>query len=223
MSKVEIVEFPSLGNIQLVIQSKRDIRGYGKDKSLDAEGNEWFYWNRIWVSEIALSEILIQEFFPDSLKGKTILELGCGTGLAGMVCGKLGGVPTFSDKVPMVMESIREACSLNALSNYHTLVLDWANSQGLSHRYDMVLGSEIFYDNIFLKDICQLLDQVLPFGGTGLFCDPNRLGFDTVEACFGAKFHLTISEREVEWPREPSIHHKKKTVFLYRLVKKETS
>ncbi|MDT7041018.1 hypothetical protein [Candidatus Nitronereus thalassa] len=221
MPKIENVEFPSLGSIQLIIQSKREIREYEKMGSVDAESSEWFYWNRIWASEVGLSEFLIREFYPDSLKGKKILELGCGTGLAGMVCGKLGGIPTFSDKVPMVMESIREACRLNKLSKYQTLVLDWANCEGIGHRYDTVLGSEIFYDNTFLNDISRLLDQVLTPGGTGLFCDPNRLGFEVVEACFSKKFHLTISNLEVEWPQSRSIHRKKKTVFLYQLVKKK--
>ena len=223
MAKIATVEFPSLGSIQLVIQSKRDIREYEKETSVDAESNEWFYWNRIWASEVGLSEFLIREFSPDALKGKTILELGCGTGLAGLVCGKLGGVPTFSDKVPMVMESVHEACRLNKLSKYQTLVLDWAHCQGIEHGYDMVLGSEVFYDNIFLKDICRLLDQVLTPGGTGLFCDPNRLGFEAVETCFGTKFHLTVSDLKVEWPRSLSGQRKKKTVFLYQLVKKEHS
>ncbi len=91
MSKIETVALPHVGTIQLVIQSKRDIRAYEKSGDLDAESSEWFYWNRVWASEVALSEYLIQEFSSDSLQGKTILELGCGTGLAGMVCGKLGG------------------------------------------------------------------------------------------------------------------------------------
>ena len=125
MSKIETVVLPHVGTIQLVIQSKRDIRSNEKSGGLDAESNEWFYWNRVWASEVALSEYLIQEFSSDSLQGKTILELGCGTGLAGMVCGKLGGVPTFSDKVPMVMDSIHDACRLNAIPNYHTCILDW--------------------------------------------------------------------------------------------------
>lgn len=220
MSKVMTVEFPSFGNIQLVIQSKRDIRVYEKDGRIDAESNEWFYWNRVWASEVALAEFLIQKFYPSNLKGKTILELGCGTGLAGMVCGKLGGVTTFSDKVPMVMESIREGCRRNALSNYHTLILDWAKNQRIEHCYDMVLGSEVFYDSTFLEDICRLLDQVLPVGGTGFFCDPNRLGLEVVESCFAQTFDLTLKELGVEWPRALSGNTKEKIVWLYQLVKR---
>lgn len=223
MSKTEAVSLPQVGPIQLVIQSKRDIRAHEKDGALDAESNEWFYWNRVWASEVALSEFLIQEFFPDSLQGKTILELGCGTGLASLVGGKLGGVPTFSDKIPMVMESTQEACRLNGIREFSTLVLDWAKWEGLTQQYDIVLGSEIFYDNAFLDDICQLLDHVMPAGGIGLFCDPNRLGLEAVESCFARKFTLTTKDLEVEWPRNQSGKAKKKTVLLYQLVKRSKS
>lgn len=220
MSKTEAVILPKVGTILLVIQSKRDIRAQEKPEAMDAESNEWFYWNRVWASEVALSEFLIQEFYPDLLKDKTILELGCGTGLAGLVAGKLGGGPTFSDKVPMVMESTQEACRLNKIKNFATLILDWATPKGLTQRYDMVLGSEIFYDNMFLDDICRLLDHVLPVGGTGFFCDPNRLGLEAVEASFAKKFMLTTKDLEVEWPRIRSGNVKKKSVLLYQLVKK---
>jgi len=223
MAKAEVVTLPKVGMIQLVIQSKRDIRAYEKKgNALDAESNEWFYWNRVWASEVALSEFLIREFYPDSLKGKTILELGCGTGLAGLVSGKLGGVPTFSDKVPMVMESTREACRLNGIQDFSTLVLDWAKWNGLTQRFDMVLGSEIFYDNAFLDDICRLLDHVMAVGGVGYFCDPNRLGLEAVQSSFAKWFTLTTRDLEVEWPPTRSGKVKKKIVLLYQLVKKSS-
>lgn len=220
MSKTETVLLPHLGNIQLVIQSKRDIRAHEKNGEVDAESNEWFYWNRVWASEVALSEFLIQEFQQESLGDKTILELGCGTGLAGLVSGKLGGVPTFSDKVPMVMESIQEACRLNMISDYHTWVLDWALPGEQCAQYDLVLGSEIFYDSEFLEDICQVLVKVLAPGGMGLFCDPSRLGVEAVESCFSPYFELSLKDLEIEWPRKSSQTSKSKTVLLYQMVKK---
>ena len=156
MSRIEEVYFPRLGLIQLLIQSKRDIRLHPQYGDFDDELNEWFYWNRVWASEVALSEFIIQEYSPNGLFNQTVLELGCGTGLAGMVCAKLGGVPTFSDKIPMVMESIKKTCCLNGISAYHTKILDWSIPHDFGKKFDLVLGSEIFYDNTFLEDICQL-------------------------------------------------------------------
>lgn len=220
MSKTVPVVLPKVGTIELVIQSKRDIRSNQKHNEIDDESHEWFYWNRVWASEVALSEFLIQEFYLTTLRTKTILELGCGTGLAGLVCAKLGGVPTFSDKVPLVMESIQEACRLNDIAKYHMKVWDWTQPQKFHDSFDIVLGSEIFYDDTFLEDICQLLTNALPAGGIGYFCDPNRLGLEAVESCFSQRFELNVRDLEVEWPRKPSDKKSSKKVLLYQLIKK---
>ena len=220
MSKIEKIYFPHCGLIKLLIQSKRDIRLHEQYGDLDDESNEWFYWNRVWVSEVALSDYLIQEYSPNGLSNQTILELGCGTGLAGLVSAKLGGVPTFSDKVPMVMESIKETCRLNNVSTYYTQVLDWSIPHDFGKSYDLVLGSEIFYDSAFLEDICQLLRRLLPEGGKGLFCDPDRLGLETLESCFLKYFSISVKDLEVELPRHSFKKKKKHSVLLYQFVKR---
>ena len=83
-----------------------------------------------------------------------------------------------------------------------------------------MLGSEIFYDNTFLEDICQLLRGLLNEGGTGLFCDPGRLGIAALEACFLKHFSISVKDAEVEWPRHSLKKRKKHSVLLYELVKR---
>ena len=222
MSKIEEVYFPNWGLIQLLIQSKRDIRSHKQYGDLDDESNEWFYWNRVWASEVALSEYLIQEYSPNGLIDQNILELGCGTGLAAVVCAKLGGMPTFSDKVPMAVESVKETCRLNGISTYHTEVLDWSSPHDFVKCFDLVLGSEIFYDSTFLNNICQLLREILPEGGTGLFCDPSRLGLEALESCFLEYFSISVKNLEVEWPRHPLKKRKTHSVLLYQLIKRSS-
>jgi len=219
MSKIDVVSLPPLDPIRLVLQSKRDIRSHETYGGMNDESHEWFYWNRLWASEVALSEYVIQEFYPNHFAGKTILELGCGCGLAGLVSAKLGGVVTFSDKVPMVMETIQEECRLNAVSNYRTQLLDWTEAHASIDQYEVVLGSEIFYDHTFLKDIRRVLVSVLSPDGIGLFCDPDRLGVEAIETFFSQDFTITITKREVEWPRRKSGQPRNQTVLLYELKK----
>lgn len=219
MSRVKTVVLPKIGSVQLIIKTKREIRAHPAYAKMESDSNEWLYWNRVWHSEVALSEWLIQEFYPDKLMGKKILELGCGTGLAGIVCAGLGGVPTFSDIVPMVMDTVKETCKLNGIVDYHTLILDWSHPESLLGTFNLVLGSEIFYDNSFLNEISALLEHALPVGERGLFCDPNRLGFETVEESFSKNFTLTVIPRTVNWPPMVSGKVHKKQVYLYELVK----
>ena len=220
MSRVNTVVLPQIGNIQLLIKSKREIRAHPAYAQMESESNEWWYWNRVWHSEVALSEWLIQEFYPTKLRGKTILELGCGTGLAGIVCARLGGVPTFSDIVPMVMDSVKESCGLNEITDYQTLILDWSHPEARPGAYDMVLGSEIFYDVRFLDDLRELLKRALVANGRGVFCDPNRVGFDSLQECFSQDFQMNIQTHTVHWPQRRVAQSPQKEVFIYELLRR---
>jgi len=221
MSCVKAVVLPKIGSVKLIIKTKREIRAHPAYAQLESHTNEWWYWNRVWDSEVALSEWLLKEFYPNKLSGRTVLELGCGTGLAGMVAAKLGGVPTFSDKVFMVMDSIKEACKLNRIVDYRTRLLDWARPQEILDTYDVILGSEIFYDRRFLEDLRELLKRVLTVDGRGVFCDPNRLGIDTLQDCFLPFFRMKIQEQTVRLSQSGPGKSQGKPVFIYEVTRKE--
>ena len=219
MSKFQSITLPNLGPIQLVIKTKRECRAQSSESQKDDESLEWFYWNKVWFSEVALAEWCIKNWFPDGLKGKHVLELGCGTGLAGLVCAKLGAKVTFSDKVPVAMESVEENCHSNGITDYQTMILDWAQPEGLLPTYDFIIGSEIFYDITFLPDICRLLERGLLATGTAVFCDPNRLGVEVLESNFSRKFSLSLMPLRVRWPQGNLEKSEDKDVCLYEFNK----
>ncbi|MEC4680857.1 MAG: hypothetical protein VST67_09205, partial [Nitrospirota bacterium] len=51
-----------------------------------------------------------------------------------------------------------------------------------------------------LADIAHVLEQVLTPGGKGFFCDPNRLGLDTIELGFQEKFNVSVEQIPLNWP-----------------------
>ena len=170
--------------------------------------------------EVALSEYLIHQFFPTKLTGVKVLEIGCGTGLAGVVAAQLGAFTMFSDMVPITLEAVKETCQLNHLSNFYTCTLDWSEKiESKEHYYDVVLGSEVFYDEAILADISHVLEQVLAPGGKGMFCDPNRLGLDTIEREFQEKFHLSVEKIPLNWPPRKGTSFEK-MVYLYELTRR---
>ena len=220
MSRLKTVSLPELDRMHLIIKTKQEIRAHPAYTQIDSESNECWYWNRVWCSEVALAEWLIHEFYPDKLLGKTVLELGCGTGLAGLVAAKLGGRTTFSDKIPMVLDTLQETCAINGIVEYQTLLLDWSRPGTLPERYHMVLGSEIFYDVCFLGDLHGLLKAALADEGRGVFCDPNRLGFDVLEDWLSPQFQMHVEPRMVDWPQKCAGQGLRKRVFLYDVMKK---
>jgi predicted nicotinamide N-methyase len=219
MSRVEVVTFPEIGEISIVCKTKRDISVETPLDKRDDESLGWGYWDKIWPSSVALSEYLIRQFFPAKLAGAKVLEIGCGTGVPGVIAAKLGAFTMFSDMVPVTLEAAKETCRLNQISNFDTCTLDWSEKIQSKERYDFVLGCEVFYDEAILADIAHVLKQVLAPGGKGIFCDPNRLGLDTIELAFQDKFNVAIESIPLTWsPRKATSVEKK--VYLYKLTAK---
>ena len=217
MSHVKVVTLPKIGDVSIVCKTKRDISIETPLDKRDDESLGWGYWDRIWPSSVALSAYLIHQYFPAKLTGTKVLEIGCGTGLPGVVAAQLGAYTMFSDMVPITLEAVKETCRLNHINNFDTCTLDWAETIELKERYDVVLGCEVFYDQGILPDVSHVLEQVLAPGGKGLFCDPNRLGLDTIELGFQEKFNLSIDPIPLHWPpRKGSAVEK--MVYLYDLT-----
>jgi len=219
VSHVKVVILPKIGDVPIVCKTKRDL---SVETPIDARDNEslgWGYWDRIWPSEVALSECLIHQFYPRKLIGTRVLEIGCGTGLAGVVAAQLGAFTMFSDMVPITLEAVKESCRLNHISNFDTCTLDWSEKIKSKDRYDLVLGSEVFYDEGILANIFHVLEQVLAPGGNGMFCDPNRLGLDTIERAFKKKFLLAIEKIPLNWPPRKGAGAEKMG-FLYQLTRR---
>lgn len=217
MSHVKVVPLPQIGDIPIVCKTKRDISGETPLDKRDDESLGWGYWDRIWPSSVALSEYLIQQFFPLKLTGVNVLEIGCGTGVPGVVAAHLGAFTMFSDMVPVTLEAVKETCRLNHISNFATRTLDWSEKITSKERYDLVIGCEIFYDEVILADISHVLEQVLAPGGKAIFCDPNRLGLDTIELAFQEKFNLSIEQIPLNWPPR-KVGRGEKMVYLYKLT-----
>ncbi len=217
MSRVQVVTLSQIGDVSIVCKTKRDISVETPLDKRDDESLGWGYWDRIWPSSVALSEYLIHQFFPTKLAGAKVLEIGCGTGVPGVVAAQLGAFIMFSDMVPVALEAVKETCRLNHISDFDTCTLDWSEAIEPKERYDLVLGCEVFYDEAILGDISYVLEQVLAPGGKGLFCDPNRLGLDTIELAFQGKFNLAVEKIPLNWPprKESGVQ---KMVYLYELT-----
>ena len=216
MSRVQVITLPQVGDVSIVCKTKQDISVETPPDKRDDESLGWGYWDRIWPSSVACSEYLIHQYFPDKLTGSTVLEIGCGTGVPGVVAARLGALPMFSDMVPVTLEAVKETCRLNHITNFDTCLLDWSEKIERKERYDVVLGCEVFYDEAILPDMAQVLEEVIAPGGKGIFCDPNRLGLDTIERAFKKKFHLSIKPIPLTWSSRKG-KPVEKVVYIYEI------
>lgn len=138
----------------------------------DFEGDERLpYWAEIWPSAIALG----RHFFEHPLEpGCRLLELGCGTGVAGLAAAKAGLNVLACDYERDALAFARHNAELNNVADRISFRhLDWRDPD-LTDRYPLIVGSDITYERPNHEPIRALLRNTLAPGGTFLLSDPDR-------------------------------------------------
>ncbi len=101
------------------------------------------YWAELWESAIGIGQYICSQ--PGSiLIGQSVLDLGCGMGLAGCFAAHLGAQVCFADMVPDALLFAR----LNShpyASRVRTRQLDWRTDR-LGEQFDLILGADILYE-----------------------------------------------------------------------------
>ena len=125
----------------------------------------------LWPSAIALAHEIAAR--AEQFTGKTVLELGAGVGLPGLVAAFLGAQVTQTDN----QDSVLFICQLNAQRNGidgvgHSLV-DWTDWHD-STRYDWIIGSDIAYGDALHPHLAHVFETNLAPGGRVLLSDPIR-------------------------------------------------
>lgn len=109
--------------------------------------------------------------------GKSVLEIGSGTALPGIVAAKCGANVTLSDSFlfPKSLAHIKRSCQLNNLTvnkNIQVIGFTWGlfldslNSLGPIH---CVLGSDCFYEPSVFEDILVTVSYILDLNPEAIF------------------------------------------------------
>ncbi|CAB4489402.1 hypothetical protein RhiirA5_486377 [Rhizophagus irregularis] len=142
----------------------------------------------VWPAAFVLAEYIWHE--RDLFKDKTILELGSGTSLPGLLCALLSDnthvILTDRSDVPQILENIREIAKLNNLlsrNNIWIKGLMWGDFSDNDHqlesggglfqllndieksnrKIDWILGSDTFYDPKDFEDIIVTIAYILTY------------------------------------------------------------
>jgi protein N-lysine methyltransferase METTL21A len=131
------------------------------------------FWWGITSAAVALARGLES---AGGLSGESVMELGCGTGLAGVTAGLLGAHVTFTDYVEDALTFARTNSLLNGLNESATryCVLDWENPKDHGV-FDLVLGAEVVYDYFFHGCLLLLLERLVSPNGRVMLADRKRL------------------------------------------------
>lgn len=127
-------------------------------------------WAEIWPSARALARYIDKNL---NLLDKSVLELGSGLGLPGTICGIRGGQVMFSDYHQAAVELSLHNAALNGVKAEGFLG-DW-RAFTLQQRFDLLLGSDIFYDPQLNAYLLTIFKDNLKAGGQILISHQRRL------------------------------------------------
>ncbi|XP_034448630.1 methyltransferase-like protein 23 isoform X2 [Hippoglossus hippoglossus] len=110
----------------------------------------------VWPCAVVLAQYLWTH--REELKDNTVLELGAGVSLPGVVAARCGAKVILSDsaRTPLCLENCRRSCDANSLRDVVVLGLTWGEVSPdlvLLPKLDIILGSDVFYEPRDFEDV----------------------------------------------------------------------
>ena len=106
----------------------------------------------------ALSQVSRQAVSPRIRNGAALIEIGCGTGLPGIVAGSRGARITFTDYIEEALELAEHNWKLNHAGKAAFVRLDWRTPPALEPA-DVLLASDVAYEQRAFQPLHDRLDH----------------------------------------------------------------
>jgi 2-polyprenyl-3-methyl-5-hydroxy-6-metoxy-1,4-benzoquinol methylase len=129
------------------------------------------YFGILWPAAEALSHYLADK--EGELRGKTILELGCGVGFPSLVATHLGARVLATDFHPEAEDYFLRNCRHSSL-NCSYQRLNWREESQELGSFDIVMGSDVLYESKHPREVARGLARFLKPRGEIILSDPGR-------------------------------------------------
>lgn len=127
-------------------------------------------WAEVWPAARGLARYIWERV---DFSAASVLELGAGLGLPGIVCGLKGASVTFSDYKPEALELAMANARANGVKNASCFLADWRDFR-TEQQFDWIIGSDILYDPKFHPYLAKIFAAALKPGGQLLISHPGR-------------------------------------------------
>lgn len=128
------------------------------------------YWSSWWGGGVALARHVLDH--PETVASKRVLDLGCGSGLAGIAAAMAGATQVICiDIDPFAVAVVQ----MNAAENYVSIETRLGDiSRDEPPDTDIVLAGDVFYDPQLAAQSTACLDRCIARGQRVLVGDPGR-------------------------------------------------
>ncbi len=129
------------------------------------------YWAEVWPSSLGLATYLRDaDWITPEM---SVLELGCGPGIAGLGAAHRTKNVTVSDYQPEALELAELNWLHNAGRSPEKLLLDWRYPDE-KFKYDILLAADVAYEKRFFEPLLNTFRKMTRPGGSVVLSEPGR-------------------------------------------------
>jgi predicted nicotinamide N-methyase len=182
-------------SIDLPSGELRVLQPYESSELPDAGGVEWAplapYWSVLWRSGVALA----RELGGAALRGRRIVELGCGLAVPSIAAARAGATVLATDACSEALTLVERNAHTNGVS-LETATVDWAEADWLVRRapFDLVLAADVLYEEASVAPLLSLLPRLAP---ETWLADPGRPAADSFLQQADRRWLRETRERDV--------------------------
>ncbi len=178
------------------------------DEDAFAEDERLPYWADVWPS----ARVLAARLLGERGAGRSLLELGCGSGVAAVAALRAGFEVTVTDYYADALRFARaNAWRLAGREPAAARLVDWRAFPDDLGYFDVVAASDVLYERPYAALVARAYARTLARGGLGLLADPGRVFAPAfVEAA--QALGLAVGEPEL---REIDANGTRQTIRLY--------
>lgn len=160
------------GFLDLVVPDGRQWLRQGSWVPDTERGAEPPYWVEIWPASIAAARLLVR-WGP--LRGKRVLDLGCGLGVPGIAAASVGASVTFADRQT---DALAFACWNAQRAHEDRLaadarLCDWSQGQ-VEGQFDLLVLADVSYRPVHHRPLLRHIESCLGPRGVVVHADPFR-------------------------------------------------
>lgn len=152
------------------------------------------HWADIWAASVALARHLSK---GPSLAGRTVVDLGCGVGVAGVAAGLRGARVVFADVDPNAVAFAAFNAGRNGLADYEARVFDWHRDR--LPPCDLLLLCDVAYEYRHLTGLRRQILEATARGATALVVDPQRATANDLLRGLAAHCELDTERLATSW------------------------
>jgi predicted nicotinamide N-methyase len=214
------------GAAALTIRSLLDKQQFadplGEAEALGISSAAWPLFGLLWPSGLRLAEAMAKR---PMVSGESILEIGCGLGLASLVSHRRGSLVTASDCHPLAGSFMLENLRLNDLPPLRYCHGNWAPSLPgqtpnmrvplVQGRFDLIMGSDVLYERDEAGTLADFINQHALPASEVMIVDPNR-GNRSVFNKHMAALGYALQDQNLQSDATPGVAAYKGRLLHYR-------